>query len=51
MCKKNLEQLRQSLKKELEPKPTELPFTSKSVYDLTTILNRKKLRKKFEIKL
>ena len=44
--KKYLEQLRQSLEKELEPQKTELPSTSTNMYDLTTILNRKKLGKK-----
>ena len=44
--KKYLEQLRQSLEKEPEPQKTELPPTSTNMYDLTTILNRKKLGKK-----
>ena len=44
--KKYLKQLRQSLEKEPEPQKTELPSISTNIYDLTTILNRKKLGKK-----
>ena len=44
--KKYLEQLRQSLEKEPEPQKTELPSTSTNMYDLTAILNRKRLGKK-----
>ena len=44
--KKYLEQLRQSLEKEPEPQKAELPSTSTNMYDLTTILNWKKLGKK-----
>ena len=44
--KRYLEQLRQSLEKEPEPQKTELTPTSTNMYDLTIILNRKKLGKK-----